>query len=741
MKKIILLFTLSLLVQVAWSHHEDVLNNYGSEELNMSSLHASMVSDTFTLSAPSTNAGPGETVCFPISVCGFKNLLTVQFSMSWDPGLMHFEDLQNINLPPGTDIFGTPPATAPGSFTFSYDVDDIINGKSLPDSSVIFELCFRIDGSNGDCAVLEFSSSPTVIEVVDIAGAFLDVRHNDGKINIQSIQDNNYVSLQGNDNNDGTLDNPWRTIQHAIEQLGSGDTLNILEGTYDGGIDISDFDANHDGMVIRSYQNDEVTITGAGLDDYGSLIKIEEAHHVVIQNLKFKNYQKLDAQGIAVINSSNVSILNNEFENIDYAPDAVGETPVGNQNSQPIIVYGRDPDQAITDLLIAGNIVHSCEVGFSECIAVNGNVDGFEISNNQVYNNSNIGIVAIGHEGECPDPSVDRARNGEIFGNVVYNNHSPYAAAAGIYIDGGNTIRVHKNNTFENDYGIEIGCENNGSAPNASAGVIIVFDNLVHSNRFTGIAAGSYNYPTTGRVAQVFITNNTCYNNDLEDNYNGEIYISHIELSTVANNIFYATNEDDVLFISEEANPTLTLEHNIFFNESGNDYIVIEWDGEEYNTFDDYQNDRGGLNSLYADPFFTTTTAPFDFNLQPGSAAIDQGNDIYCDNEGVDIFGNPRVDNIVDCGAVEYSSPTSIHPETINEQISIFPNPASSFIRIESALSIDAFKLYHIDGTFVKKGLLNGLSQSIDISRLPQGIYLLRLVVGEEIYITKVMVI
>ena len=135
--------------------------------------------------------------------------------------------------------------------------------------------------------------------------------------------------------------------------------------------------------------------------------------------LHFKDYQKLDAVGVLVLNSSNISILNNEFSNIDYSPNAVGEVPTSSENSQPIIVYGKDPSSPNTNIVIDGNTIHDCETGWSEGLSINGNVDGFEVTNNHLYNITNIAIAAIGHEGECTNPALDQARNG-----IIKNNDS-----------------------------------------------------------------------------------------------------------------------------------------------------------------------------------------------------------------------------------------------------------------------------------------------------------------------------
>ena len=294
-------------------------------------------------------------------------------------------------------------------------------------------------------------------------------------------QTNYYVATTGINTNNGSVGTPWQTVQYGVSQLNAGDTLNIMAGTYLGKIDISISGASGQEITIRSYNNDIVIIAGTALPDYEYLLKIENVNYINIKGLKFQDYQKLDAIGVLVINSSNISILNNEFSNIDYSSTAVGQTPNASQNSQPIIVFGRDPIDPINNLTINGNSIHDCETGWSECLSINGNIDGFEVKDNHIYDNTNIPIVAIGHEGECPAPTLDQARNGLIKNNSIHDNSSAYSAAGGIYIDGGKSITIENNTSYNNDYGIEIGCENNGSAPNdPSASNIIVRNNLIY---------------------------------------------------------------------------------------------------------------------------------------------------------------------------------------------------------------------------------------------------------------------
>lgn len=88
--------------------------------------------------------------------------------------------------------------------------------------------------------------------------------------------------------------------------------------------------------------------------------------------------------------------------------------------------------------------------GNAHGIAVNGNVDSFEVTNNKVHDNNNIGIVLIGHEGVSPVAALDQVRNGIVrkkivhhnspFNNTSYNEYSP----DGIYVDGGRKLSLSK---------------------------------------------------------------------------------------------------------------------------------------------------------------------------------------------------------------------------------------------------------------------------------------------------------
>lgn len=540
-------------------------------------------------------------------------------------------------------------------------------------------------------------------------------------------QTNYYVSPTGSDTNNGSADNPWKTIQYGVDHISAGDTLNIMNGNYQGKIDLNNSGSSGSLITIRAVANADVVINGSGLDDYEYLLKIENVDYIIIEGIQFQDYQKLDAIGILVINSSNISILNNRFSNIDYSSSAVGQKPNASKNSQPIIVFGRDAANPVRNLKINGNVIHDCETGYSECLSINGNVDGFEVMNNHIYDNTNIPIVAIGFEGECSNSAMDQARNGLIRNNIIHDNPSAYAAAGGIYVDGGKSITVENNIVYNNDYGIEIGCENNGDAPNdPSASDILVRNNLIYNNKVAAIALGGYDYPESGKVMDTKIKNNTCYNNDTDNSYNGELLISYVENAIIENNIFYTKNADNVLIISSESASTLSLNYNIYYTPNGSEDIVIEIDGEEYNEFSTYQEETSqDMNSEFSDPLFVNM-AESDLHLSSTSPAIDRGNPYYLATSGeIDIDGERRVFNErVDCGADEYGSFVSRN-SYYYLPVYFYPNPAQERIQTGLALQTFTYEIFSLDGRLIKTASSNDGSIPLMLSR--EGLYMIRL--------------
>jgi hypothetical protein len=144
--------------------------------------------------------------------------------------------------------------------------------------------------------------------------------------------------------------------------------------------------------------------------------------------------------------------------------------------------------------VIDGNEVHNLKTGASESLVVNGNVSGFRITKNLVHDNSNIGIDVIGFEKKASDPAVDRARDGVVSENTVYDipskenlaGHQP--SSDGIYVDGGTRILIERNTVHDVDYGIELASEH----LEGNTSHMIARNNLVYSCHAAGVSIGGY---------------------------------------------------------------------------------------------------------------------------------------------------------------------------------------------------------------------------------------------------------
>jgi hypothetical protein len=71
---------------------------------------------------------------------------------------------------------------------------------------------------------------------------------------------NYFVAVEGDDNAEGTLKQPWSSIEKSIQKLQAGDVLNIQEGIYRQKFDISISGTPDKCITIRNYQDEVVNI-------------------------------------------------------------------------------------------------------------------------------------------------------------------------------------------------------------------------------------------------------------------------------------------------------------------------------------------------------------------------------------------------------------------------------------------------------------------------------------------------
>lgn len=459
-----------------------------------------------------------------------------------------------------------------------------------------------------------------------------------------------YVATSGNNANPGTLAQPWRTFQYACSNAPAGSTVYLRGGTYSETfvtMNVSGTSGNY--ITFQNYPAETPIIDASYYSNASTILRLTNVSYVKIVGITFANAIGNFSTGVIVEGTSHhVELRNNIVHNIHFSANA-GDAVTSSRNVNPLVVIGNNGSTAIQEIILDGNEVRDCRTGYSEGLTINGNVDGFTLTNNLVHEITNIGIVAAGHYGVCPTPANDQARNGTIKGNTTYNCKSAIARAGGIYVDGGKDIVIEQNRCYQGQVGIAVGCEN----VSKTTSNITVKNNLVYDNDNVGMYIGGYNYPSTGKVTNSVVRNNTFFKNDKTNNSNGELEISFAENCTIQNNIFYTTTQNIPLYVANNATGT-TLNYNLYYTPGT---IAIDWNGTTYTSFVSFKMATSQeTNGLQADPLFLSTSLPTpDLQIQNISPACNAGNPSTSLASGEkDFIGNNRSAGIrIDIGAYE----------------------------------------------------------------------------------------
>ncbi len=472
-----------------------------------------------------------------------------------------------------------------------------------------------------------------------------------------------YVATDGDDGNPGTLAQPWRTIQHAAETASPGDTVYVRGGVYHEAVTVQVSGAEGAPITFASAPGETAILDGSGLTDPDGPVgfHLADRSHLVIQGFEIRHFTSDDPDavpaGIFVSGASHhVTLQGNHIHHI--------ETQAQDGNAHGIAIYGDQAPASIHHLFIQGNELDHLKLGWSESLVLNGNVEQFQVLDNFVHNNDNIGIDLIGFEGTAPDPAYDRARDGLVQGNTVTNidsgSNPAYQgerSADGIYVDGGTRITIQGNRVSRCNIGIEVASEH----ANGDASFVTVRNNLVTWSHVTGLAMGGYDR-RRGSAFQNAIVNNTFFQNDTLQDGNGELLLQHdVHDNVIENNIFYANAQSLLISNPFSANQDNQVDYNLYFAPAGAAESEWQWQKQTHQGFDAYQAATGNdSHSRFADPRFVDITGP-DLHLQADSPAIDAG-DNSAPVGDVDLEGNPRVQNgQVDLGALEFPAGQALY--------------------------------------------------------------------------------
>ena len=471
-----------------------------------------------------------------------------------------------------------------------------------------------------------------------------------------------YVTTTGSDVNTGMVDAPFKSITKALSKAIPGDTVMVRGGTYYETIKFQKSGTSDARITLKAYPGERPVIDGKYMQITGyweGLLTFSNVRFITLDGFDVCNVVTaapyVDPEGITIKNGcNNITIRNCNIYNIKS-----NATSDGWRGAHAIVVLGNSDQSVTRNIVIDGCTIHDTQTGTSETLTIAGNVDGFTISHNKLYDVENIGIIIAGGDNLNPTGNVatNYARNGVISDNEVYNNshsRSPqfwgehaYGAIA-IYVCGGANTIIERNKVYDSDRGIGLVSESN-IYPTKDC---IVRNNFVYNCWRTGIYMGDYLNYTTGGTKNCYVVNNTLFQNNRVagafDEIEGEIRLTeNCTGNVIRNNIIYARPMDVFIHKYSNTGGNNTIDNNLYYTEGTPAWIWNSVDGEPFTNFTDWQTASGVDASSISgiNPLIVSTSLP-DLHLQPDSPARNSGGVISTDIQGsADIDGHTRITN------------------------------------------------------------------------------------------------
>lgn len=411
-----------------------------------------------------------------------------------------------------------------------------------------------------------------------------------------------YVSPTGDDTTGtGAIASPWKTIQKALFTIPFAEDevdLNLRAGTYTPSdvLYISTLRGGSESGTfrIKNYDGENAIIDGSAVSasaTAAAMFSLADAHYVTIEGLEITNLTGYKSGIYVSGSSSNISIYKNEIHDMHWTTDAtLAAAPTPSDNLNPIVILGNSTTP-MSSISVMDNDIYNMTTGYSEAVKVVGNVDGFIVEGNDVYDISNICIVAAGNYAwvGLADADLNHARNGIIRYNKTYRCVSPIAASAGIYVDGGKDIFISENYSHHNTVGFSVGSEQPGEATG-----IVLSRNDSSENTQAGLILGTMTAGAT--VSDVIVTENEFYGNYTDPVWGGApIIFSNAESVTISDNKIKSISQYMITANGSVSN--LTLDRNDYTSKTvDSTAAVFAWlgiDGSNYFSFDAYQTATG----------------------------------------------------------------------------------------------------------------------------------------------------
>ncbi len=449
-----------------------------------------------------------------------------------------------------------------------------------------------------------------------------------------------YVATSGSDAWSGSSQQPFASLQRAVDVALPGDTVVLRAGVHrvaqsvrivgKSGLATAPITLSGEtGAILRASHS---AVPGV----WRGLIEIERAAHVIVRNIAVENSSFF---GFRIRNSQNIELEGNRSR-ISLGSAIYAE------NSRDVVIIGNDVSRFCDKNQFGADGRTGCQEGISLT-----RVDGFAVYGNRVHDAmQSPGVTSGGGEGI---DAKQGSRNGIIAFNTVWN-----LVQLGIYVDaysdGVSNIDVYGNQVRRTNAGIVVSAEAGGTASD-----IRIHDNLIHSVGTDGILIS--NYASKSRAEGEGIRERIhIFNNTIADAGVREAKLSYFSPSASTNP---ASDYGSGIRIASARVGDVQILDNIVFGSKTSPIRVhqsaqlttyvrtnLQWPPPSNRTNDEYP----GIAPINADPLFVSAKDA-DWQLQTGSPAIGVGTG-FSDSSRVDAAGNARPFGYVDLGALAFSS-------------------------------------------------------------------------------------
>lgn len=416
------------------------------------------------------------------------------------------------------------------------------NGLALLLVSVLFSLSFESVAQQ---------RPPRAVECFGVGAGFCD----------GPPENAYYVSTTGSDSAAGTINAPWRTLSHAVNSVGPGDTVLVADGRYEGFRNFSRSGTDDQPITVKA--NGDNVFLDRGLAGNRDIVEINGVSDFVLDGFIIRDASRA---GVAVIDADNVVISNN-----DIGPNQIWGILTGFATNLEIInnrtfgsreqhgIYVSNSRVSNDNAIVRGNDVYSnhqngiqfngdCEVGGDGVITdsvIEGNrvydngwkglslisFSNSKVRNNIIYENGQrggAGGIHLTNQPSCSQPS----NNNEVYNNTLYE---PNIAAVRI-TDGARDNRLFNNIAVSNTpFADEVGANqidaSSNITSNSATGLFVDFAN----RNFEPVSTGSA-FDSGLETYNSAIVNNFDYRGAFRPN-GGAIDIGAVEVIAVAGNV------------------------------------------------------------------------------------------------------------------------------------------------------------------------------------------------------------